>query len=296
MRVMITGGAGYVGTVLVESMMYEYEVVVYDNLLYGGAGLLHYVSDPGIEFVHGDILDSQKMRAASRGCDVIIHLAAIVGYPACNNMGPLADRINIDGTNNVLDLGIPTIFGSTQSVYGKQDGLVTEETTPFPQTSYARSKFLAERAVLTGNGLVLRFPTLFGPSPRMRWDLIVNDFVYQAAMDHVLVVYQPEASRPILHVQDAAYFYMAALRGELGPGLHNIGNKDLVYTKGEIAEAVQKELGCEVIYREFDTDKDARDYRIEFSDRLPRPLLGLQEGIEALVKAVKLTERTWRNA
>ena len=299
MKILVTGGAGYVGCVLVKALRnFGHSVVVYDNLMYGGQGLLGVIGCPKVEFVEGDVRDTIELDRAATGCDLIIHLAAVVGYPACNKSPAGSFQINSIGTKRVCEIGVPVIFGSTQSVYGKQEGLVTEETACRPGTYYASGKRSAEYEVVDrGDSVVFRFPTLFGVSPRMRWDLLVNDFTQRAVLDGTLVVYQPDAIRPILHVADAVSFYLMAVDGKFAPGVYNVGHDSLVITKRQLCMEIAQYVNLDVTFKEFATDKDQRDYRIDFSKLDFSPSRSLGAGIRELVKAVPLTrERKWRNA
>lgn len=298
-KIFITGCAGYVGSVLCRRLIQAgYQVVGYDNLS-RGHGLFEPISC-GMEFVYGDILDRQKMADASRGCDCVIHLAAIVGYPACDRSPELSHLVNVVGTDNVMDLDLPILFASTQSIYGKQEGIVTEETTPNPSSGYAEHKVLGELMVRHTDHVILRFPTLFGLSPNMRWDLLVNDFTLRAATDRVLVVYQPNSSRPILHVEDAITAYETAL---LEPSMwgqtYNVGSDSFNYTKAEICEVISDYTSVSVIHKEFDRDKDHRDYRIDFrkymdvtvSDHKVYFCHTIQDGVQELLRAIPLVQR-----
>ena len=299
MKVLVTGGAGYVGCVLVKALRnFGHSVVVYDNLMYGGQGLLGVIGCPKVEFIEGDARDRVKVENAALGCDLIIHLAAIVGYPACDLSSSRTRTTNYDAVFAIRDLGIPIIFASTQSVYGQQSGVVDESTYRRPQTSYAEYKMYAENILLEGgDNVVFRFPTLFGVSPRMRWDLLVNDFTQRAVLDGTLVVYQPDAIRPILHVADAVSFYLMAVDGKFAPGVYNVGHDDLVITKRQLCMEIAQYVNLDVTFKEFATDKDQRDYRIDFSKLDFSPSRSLGAGIRELVKAVPLTrERKWRNA
>lgn len=243
MKILITGGAGYVGSALCLRLQYSpHHVVVYDNLMYGGAGLLPVVGRSNFEFVHGDIRDMSRLENAARGCDLIVHLAAIVGYPACQKSEAEASSVNVTGSRIVSCLGPPVIFASTQSVYGKQTGLVTEYTQPNPQSSYAMTKRGAEMIFQeSGKNWILRFPTLFGVSPRMRWDLLLNDFAYRAVTDKVIVLYQAKAMRPVLPLSEAVRVYMDVISEACMPGVYNVGHKSMVFSKEEICSRIRAE-------------------------------------------------------
>lgn len=298
MRILCTGGAGYCGCVLVPLLLEKgYKVRVLDNLMYGGDGLLPFFSNPNFEFARGDIRAMPIVREVAMGCDVILHLAAIVGYPACKRLGSLASDINVAGTEHIAKVDIPTIFASTQSVYGiVTDSVCTEEMNLNPQSSYAHDKYWGEHKLLEyGNATILRFPTAFGLSPRMRLDLLVNDFVYKAITDNYIAVYQPHVTRAFIHVWDMANAYLFSLEhlAEMTGQVYNVGSNDLNYTKRQLAEMVVSATGCSVFYRDFEEDLDKRNYRISCAKIVKlgyETQVALITGIQELVQGLKVLD------
>ena len=210
-QVLVTGGAGYLGSILCEHLLHSgYGVTVLDSLRYGGRGLFHLCSHPRFDFVHGDVRDEPLVRSLVAKADVIVPLAAIVGAPACALEPDLAQAINLDAIrliNRVRSASQLVIFPTTNSGYGATKGpTMCDEDTPLePISLYGRTKAHAEAELLaSGNVIALRFATLFGMSPRMRLDLLVNHFVHAAVTDGYLVIFERDFVRNFLHVRDAA--------------------------------------------------------------------------------------------
>ena len=194
-RILITGGAGYIGSVLTEQLLKKkFSVTIYDNLSYGGNHLINYLNYKNFEFVKGDIRDELGLKRVMKNKDMIIHLAAIVGYPACSKNPKLANEVNYLGTKKLLDLKSPNqavFYASTGSNYGSISDICTEETKVNPLTTYAKTKDKAETLVKNSKSYIAyRFATAFGSSPRMRLDLMINDFVYKLMTQNYLVVYE----------------------------------------------------------------------------------------------------------
>lgn len=301
MKVLVTGGAGYVGCVLVPLLLDRgYQVRVFDNLTFGGRGLLPYLPHPHFEFVKGDICHEATLARALKDADAVIHLAAIVGYPACNKQPSVAHQVNVEGTRNLARLcsrGQPIIFASTGSNYGALAGeLCTEETLLNPQSVYGRTKTEAEQVLLeAGNAVCYRFATAFGVSPRMRLDLLINDFVYRAFKERSLILYERSFKRTFIHVRDMGRSFLFALDNfpKMRNQAYNVGSESLNFTKEEIALEIKERIDYYLHFAEIGQDEDKRNYEVSY--RKIRALgyettISLEQGIEELVKAAPALE------
>lgn len=294
MKILITGGAGYIGSVLTDLLLNDgYQVRVYDNLTFGVESLLPHFSNPHFEMVKGDIRDENALHHAIEGCDLIVHLAAIVGYPACDRDSILAKSVNVDGAG-VLDSvrgSLPVIVASTGSVYGKVENLCSEATDPKPLTLYGKTKLEAEHILMDGgNAMVYRFATAFGLSPRLRLDLLVNDFTYKAVSDRYLIVYESHFRRTFLHVTDIARAIEHAIRyfNLMEGEVYNCGSNNLNATKKDIVDILAHHCSFNVHYADVGHDADQRDYEVDYS-RLTntgyKPCMPLETGIRDMVRA-----------
>ncbi len=331
-HVIITGGAGYVGSVLVGALLTRGDhVTVIDNLSVGDAGIADYLLNPHFQLINADIRDANALAGSRRrlnengGSDVaaVIHLAAVVGYPACRVAGPESVwEVNVGGLRRVSEQAVRLgaerfVFASTYSVYGRaDDGPVDETCDLHPQSLYAESKIAGEAALketLLGTGcapLIFRFSTIYGVSPRMRFDLIVNQFVMEAWTKKKLLLFQPRQSRSLIHVRDVAAGIILGLDAPLekvGGKTFNLGNETGNHTKEEIATKICRALpGTLVEYRDVMMDGDMRDVRVSFDS--VRNALGfcpewtLEAGIEEIVELLRSgligdpTDPRYRNA
>lgn len=267
--IVVTGGAGYIGSVLVPYLLNAgHRVRVIDDLRYGGHGLTAVLEHPWFGLHKIDIRDKDNLYPALQYVDIVIHLAAIVGKPACFEDKYDAWSTNYGGTCYLVEvaeaLGVKQfIFASTCSNYGICD-LATEETPVDPLSLYSQTKVEAEEKVLSSKipvTTILRFATAYGISPRMRFDLLLNEFVRDALNDR-LEVYGPSAWRPLVHVYDIARAIGLSIREELS-GIFNIGGHNL--TKKDIADLVQALYPQSQINIRYDKDKkDPRNYRVSF--------------------------------
>jgi nucleoside-diphosphate-sugar epimerase len=299
MKLLVTGGAGYVGCVLVPHLLAQgHQVRVLDNLMYGGRGLLACFADRRFEFVKGTILDERRLRQSLDGVDAIIHLAGIVGYPACQRDPRLAQEVNLDGTRLVDQLrkrDQPIIFASTGSNYGAVVGALCTEDTPLnPLTEYGTTKTAAERHLLeAGNTVCYRFATAFGVSPRMRFDLLVNDFVYQAKVNKDLIIYERGFKRTFIHVRDMARAFAFALDNypKLRDDVYNVGSEDMNYNKEEVAVLIKKRVDYYLHFAEIGKDEDQRNYEVSYAKIRGKGFtteIDMETGIEELIRAVDL--------
>jgi nucleoside-diphosphate-sugar epimerase len=279
-RVLVTGGAGYVGSVLVGELLSRgHQVRVLDSLLHGSVpSLLIAWGTEGFEFLRGDVRDPDARRQALEGVDRVVHLAAIVGDPACSRQPDLAREVNLGATRALLveaeAAGVRRfLFASTCSNYGKMEGDVhaNEDFDLRPVSLYAETKVAAELEVLgrAQNGLAatcLRFATVYGTSPRMRFDLTVNEFTRDIWIDRRLVVYGEQFWRPYIHVRDAALAVATALEApaeDVAGEVFNAGSTDQNYRKLDIVELL-KERFPDATVKFVHRDEDPRDYRVSF--------------------------------
>ena len=195
MKITITGGAGYIGSMLIPMLLEQgHQVHIVDNLFFGGQTLLPYFINPNFSFVNVDVRDKSALRRELQDADAVVHLAALVGYPLCKKMPREAQEINVDGTRNLLEcapINARLVYASTGSNYGEVEGICTEGTPLNPLSLYGRTKTEAEAMMLDSlNSVSLRFATAFGIAPRLRLDLLINDFAWQALHQKYLVVYE----------------------------------------------------------------------------------------------------------
>lgn len=299
MRVLVTGGAGYVGSSLVPLLLAQgHHVRVIDNMPAGGDGLLLCCANPRFEIVRRDVSDEEALASALDDIDVVVHLAGVVGHQACQREPAHAWTTNVDGTRRLLEFRRTdqrVLFASTGSVYGKvRDKVCTESTDVSPLTLYARSKAVGEQLVLeAGNCVVFRYATGFGVSQRMRLDLLVNDFVYQAVAHGNLIVYQADSQRTLIHVSDMARSIAFVLQrwDDLVDDVYNVGNEKLNLSKREIADKVHNRVNCYLHFAEFASDPDERDYVVSYDKIRAKGFtaeVDLEAGLSELISAIKL--------
>ena len=306
-KVFITGGAGYVGSTLVPLLLKSgYKVTVYDNLTVGGDGIIHNFSDPNFLFIKGDILNKELLRKSIVGYDVIIHLAAIVGYAACRKNEKHAYEVNHEGTKNVIDCLDGSqflIYGSTGSNYGAVKDICIEETPLNPISIYGKSKTLGEQEVLSySNSTAFRFATAFGVSPRLRLDLLVNDLSYLAFTQKYIVIYESHFMRTFIHVRDMAKVFQLAIENfdKMSGQVYNVGSNTMNYSKRDVCKMIREKTECYVHYADFDGDIDKRDYIVSY-DKINQlgyeTTITLQEGIDELLKVFPIisTNNKYKN-
>ncbi len=310
MRILVTGGAGYLGSVLVGKLLSEgHAVTVVDNLLYGTPSLLHVSTHPNFAFVRGDVRDRGVMAKLVEKADVVIPLAAIVGMSACKNDPVSTTTINFDAIVLLKELASASqwiISPCSNSGYGTMTGelFCTEETPMEPISLYGETKVKAEQALLEReNSISLRLATVFGPSPRMRIDLLVNDFTYRAVTDGFLVIYEKDFKRNYIHIEDIADCFVHAINNfEAMKGQpFNAGLNEANLSKAELAEKIKEYVPSLYIhYAEVGTDPDKRNYIVS-NDKLKKAGFeakrSLDLGITQLMNAFRMLPRpNYKNA
>ena len=274
-RILITGGAGYIGTVLIRRLVESgHQVRCLDPRASDLTALLPQIWDrrPMCDLRVADIRDRRSLAIALDKIDAVIHLAAVVGYPACDADPQGARSINVAGTRalaQTLSGGVPVLYLSTCSVYGKSANGICRESDPVrPLTLYGRTKLSGERIVLQHGAVVLRAPTAYGISPRFRRDLIIHDFIHRGLTGQRLRLFQPHAIRPFIHVEDIARAIQCSL--DLFPAMagniYNIGSDDGTVTKLELAQRIAAVTGLVIEVDESREDPDGRDYRIDYAN------------------------------
>lgn len=291
MNILVTGGAGYVGVMLTKALLKKGHIVtIFDNFMYGYDSVLHLVPNNNLRIVQGDIRNND--RSYLNGQDVIYHLAAISGYPACEANPHSAEIINVDATEKIVDYlsnEQVLIYASTTSFYGKSGEKCDEDTLISPVSLYGITKYQAEKIVMQrSNSVSLRFATIFGVSPRMRTTLLVNDFVYRAINDKSLVIFDGDSKRTFLHIKDAVNAYIFTLDNfdSMKGRVFNAGSEKLNYSKFDIANKIREFVDFEIITSKL-ADFDVRDFIISF-ERISglgyKVFLILEDGIKELIK------------
>jgi nucleoside-diphosphate-sugar epimerase len=305
-RILVTGGLGYLGSILCEHLLdHGHHVRAVDNLTYGVGqqALFHLCANPAFDFVKGDVRDEQLMRRLLPDTDVVIHLAAIVGAAACERDPLLATSVNLDSVRLLARLRSPNqlvIFPNTNSGYGATSGesFCTEDSPLRPISLYGRTKVEAERVLLDQpNTIALRLATVFGTSPRMRLDLLVNHFVYAAFKEGYLVIFEKDFKRNFVHVRDVAdcMAHCLANASRMQGRAYNVGLDSANLSKEQLALKVKQYVpNLYVHFAAIGEDPDKRNYVVS-SRRLHEagfvPRRTLDEGIQELLKGYAMQGR-----
>ena len=300
-RILVTGGAGYLGSTLVPKLLHcGYKVTVLDNLLFGQCSLLDCCADPNFDFVKGDICDRELVKNLLPRFDIVIALAAIVGAPACKYNPTLTRLVNYDAHMYIVEntsLEQRVLFPTTNSGYGigEKDSACTEKSPLRPISEYGKIKVEIERAFLDrGNAITFRLATVFGMSPRMRMDLLVNDFTYRAVKDSAIVLFEEHFRRNYVHVRDVVKAFIFgienydSMRGEP----YNVGLSSANLTKRQLCEKIRKYVPELYIHTaEIGEDPDKRDYIVS-NEKIEslgwKPDNTLDDGIQELIKGYKI--------
>ena len=274
--VLVVGGAGYIGSIVVRMLLKRgFRVRVLDNLVYGASAIEDVFGHPRLEFTRGDCRNIQDVVSAMRGAGAVIHLAAIVGDPACDQDHKTAQEINYAATRMMVEIAKGEqvqrfIFASSCSVYGASEQVMDENSQVQPISLYADTKVDSEQALLAAanssfHPTILRFATIFGLSPRPRFDLVVNLLTAKALKERVVTIYNGEQWRPFLHVADAAAAIVRVLQapvGLVGGQIYNVGDSRLNYTLTDVAAKLVKFFPNTRV--EHIENSDRRSYRVSF--------------------------------
>lgn len=305
MNILVTGGAGYIGSILVpEFLRAGHEVTVVDNFLYDQTPLLDVCNYPALTLVRGDARDEQIMKKHITGKDFIIPLACIVGASACDHDVTAARSVNLEAVRLVLKLREPSqkiLFPNTNSGYGRMAKGVAfcdEKSALDPVSLYGKLKVQAEKELLkAGNAVVFRLATVFGISPRMRLDLLVNDFVYRAVNDGALVLFEAHFKRNYVHVRDVARAFMHAMDNfpKMKNQAYNVGLTDANLSKAELCAEIKKQVPrFTFIESAIGEDPDKRNYVIS-NEKIEktgfRTQVSLQDGIAELIKGYQVISK-----
>jgi nucleoside-diphosphate-sugar epimerase len=300
MKILITGGAGYVGTSMIPQLLQKnYKVHVFDSLLFGGDAILPFFRHPNFEFTRGDIRNFDALKKVIKDADIIIHLAAIVGFPACRKDPDLAKTVNVDGTQNVINATSNDqliIYGSTGSNYGDVEDICTENTPLNPLSIYGQTKTLAEKMIMENrNAIAWRFATAFGVSPRLRLDLLVNDFTYKAVKEGYLVVYEKHFMRTFIHVSDMgrAFIFGIENQNRMIGNVYNVGSEKMNYSKEQICELIREQTNAYIHYADVGEDADKRNYVVSYkkiNDLGYDTVISVEKGIAEMAKVCNAIE------
>jgi len=302
MKILITGGAGYLGSVITGKLLNaNHEVTVLDKLIFNQVSLLSHTSNPKFKFIHGDVRNEVLLEKLCNESDVIIPLAAIVGFPACDAEPELAKQINFQQIFNIVKFtknkNKKILYPNTNSGYGIGVGqtMCTEESPLNPISIYGSTKVAAENYLKSNtDAIIFRLATVFGVSPRMRTDLLVNDFTFKAITDKYIVVFEKTFKRNFIHIQDVANVFLFMLENyEQHKGeVFNVGLSSANLSKQALLEKIQSHVkNFAVSYNDYYEDPDKRDYIVS-NEKVEstgwKPEWDLDMGIKELIMAYQM--------
>lgn len=296
-RVLITGGAGYIGSVLTETLLSSgFDVTVVDLFSKPESTLSFAAQYRNFRPLRMDVLDTERLGPVISDHDVIIPLAALVGAPICNRHRFIAEKLNFESVDSIARAVRPDqllVYPNTNSGYGvMEDGqsFCTEDSPLNPISIYGETKVRAEASVIAANGIAFRLATVFGSSYRMRTDLMVNEFVYRAVKDRSIVLFESHFRRNFIHVRDVCGAFLHAIRNAqaMRGEVYNVGLSSANITKRQLCERIRAQVGnFEIIENEISTDPDKRDYLVS-NDKLEatgwEPAHSIDDGINELVR------------
>ena len=309
MKILITGGAGYLGSVFTRNLLKNHEVIVYDNLMYNQTSLVDLSNNSNFTFHYGDVREWSKLKYLVEQVDVVIPLAALVGFPLCEKDKDLATSINTTQIQNIVDVlsdDQMILYPNTNSGYGTRGkGMVDETNELTPISHYGKTKCEAEDYIINeSNGISFRLATVFGVSSRMRTDLLVNDFVYKLLTDRYITLFEHKFVRNFIHIQDVsrAFEYMIDNYYTFNNEIFNLGLSDENITKKQLVEKIQSHIpNTSVNYSDYYVDPDKRDYIVsneKIEEAGWKPIFTLDDGIKELIQSYKMivpTQSQYRN-
>ena len=308
-KILITGGAGYLGSVFTRNLLKNHEVIVYDNLMYNQTSLVDLSNNPNFTFHYGDVREWSKLKYLVEQVDIVIPLAALVGFPLCEKDKDLATSINTTQIQNIVDVlsgDQMILYPNTNSGYGTRGkGMVDETNELTPISHYGKTKCEAEDYIINeSNGISFRLATVFGVSSRMRTDLLVNDFVYKLLTDRYITLFEHKFVRNFIHIQDVcrAFEYMIDNYYTFNNEIFNLGLSDENITKKQLVEKIQSHIpNTSVNYSDYYVDPDKRDYVVS-NEKIEKigwkPIFNLDDGIKELIQSYKMivpTQSQYRN-
>ncbi len=304
MKILITGGAGYIGSELTKYFLEEHEVYNVDSLMYDNTSLIKYVGHPNFHFEKMDVRNTTKLKKYMDKCDVIIPLAALVGFPLCDKKPKDATEINYESNKWIAENKSndqKVIYPCTNSGYGASSPgtIITEEFPLNPISLYGKTKVDAEEIYRnTENCSTFRLATVYGPSTRVRTDLLVNNFVLKALKDRVIVLYECEFMRNYVHIWDIcrAFKYAVDNWKTFKNQTYNVGNDEINMNKLQLAEKIKKHLPLEIIKADFTKDPDKRDYIVssqKLYDTGYECIYDLDDGIRQMIELYSMIDEPW---
>jgi len=304
-NILVTGGAGYLGSIMVPELLKAgHKVTVLDNFMYGQNSLAHVCHDPNFNAVRGDVRTKDKIAPLLKDAEIIIPLAALVGAPLCDSSPIEAKTVNHDSMLALFDIvenDQPILMPTTNSAYGTGDenSHCTEKSELRPISSYAKEKVAVERALMKRrNSISFRLATVFGMSPRMRIDLLVNDFTYRAVHDRFIVLFESHFKRNFIHIRDVTRAFLHAIDNyeKMAGQIYNVGLSDANLSKKELCEKIQQYVPS-FIFQEaaIGKDPDQRNYVVsnkKMEDTGFSPIHSLDSGIQELAKGYTMIKNS----
>ncbi len=304
MKILITGGSGYIGSILTDMLLKNnFKVTVIDNFMYNQTSLNHLCVNKNLEIVNADVRNKNEVKNYVFKNDIIIPLAAIVGAPACDKDPINSELIN---KNSILDLfkivskDQAIIMPTTNSAYGSGDkNNLCDENSPLnPISSYAKDKVQIEKELMQRENVIsLRLATVFGMSPRMRIDLLVNDFVFRAVFDKFIVLFESHFKRNYIHLSDVSGAFIHSINNfdKMKSEIYNVGLSDANLSKKELCEIIKLKINdLNIIINDFNKDPDQRNYivsnkKIEKTGFIPK--FSINDGIDELIKGYSFIKK-----